>query len=74
MPQPEVIEECKESNLGQQLSGITENNISEGENDVQIASNEKRKTKPVPTDFVAKHEIQPTPPDDAQDWKDAYLC
>ena len=57
MPQPEMIEEYKECNLRQQLSGITDNNVSEGENDVPTAFNKKRNKEPVQTNFIAKYEI-----------------
>ena len=67
----EIKEECKELTPRSELSGITDNNISENDFIVQEAG--QRQKKDTESAFLQKHEILPNLHQDAQYWNDTYL-
>ena len=68
----ENSEEYEEPRYGSELSGITENNISE--NDYNVPNGLQIKTeKVILSTFIVENEIQTRPPDDSHEWKSAYI-
>ena len=55
-----------------ELSGITDNNISENDFVVSEAANIVKKDAE-PQDFLKEHKILPCPPKDAQDLKNTHI-
>ena len=71
MEQVEEIEENKEEATSlSQFSPITNNNISENDNE---ALEESKEQQIVFSDFVREHDLLPTPHEGALNWKEAYL-
>ena len=68
---PEVEEECKELTPRSELSGITDNNISE--NDFVVPEAGQSYKMDALSSFMEKYEILPSPPQDPQEYKNAYL-
>ena len=59
-PLSEIKEECKELTPRSELSGITDNNISE--NDFTLQEADQTRKQNTETAFIEKHEILPYPP------------
>ena len=58
-PLSEIKEECKELTPRSELSGITDNNISE--NDFVVPETHQTRKKDTGSAFIEKHEILPRP-------------
>ena len=66
-----IVEEIIERSPRSELSGISNNNISEGEGN-QNDDDEPQKKYDIHTEFIEEHGILPTPPDNTEDLKDIF--
>ena len=67
-----IVEEIIERTPRSELSGISNNNISESE-DNQAEDDEPQSKYDIHTEFIEEHGILPTPPDNTKDLKDIFL-
>ena len=67
-----IVEEIIESSPRSELSGISNNNISEREIN-QTDDEELEKEYDIHTEFIEEHGILPTPPGDTEDLKEIFL-